>query len=168
MTLRRTPIRRKRPTARRYKSPRCVGLWGKKGGGCKRPAAELARCRKHRHAYLDAIAGLATRTDRCEFPHPFPCAGPVQCNHGIDRGDVGTRWDLRNLFSGCAGLNTWAHNNKRRWYAMVRAKVGDAVYAELEALADKPPKPDYEAIEAAILASLEARGMMPESVKKSV
>lgn len=140
--IRRTALRKKRPTKRTWKTPRCVSR------GCKQPQGPLGRCPKHRDRHLDMLWGARIRTGRCEVPHPFPCAGHIEANHGLDRIDKGTRWDLRNGVSGCHALNTWAHYHKRQWYDLFRSIVGPAVYAELSALANTNADPDYEAIHA--------------------
>ena len=37
-------------------------------------------------------------------------------------------WAEWNVMGGCAAINTWAHHKKLRWYEMLRAMWGDALY----------------------------------------
>lgn len=165
--LRRTPMKRKRTTARRWKSPRCIGILGTaKRLVCRKPAEHLQRCRKHRDHYLDLLWSIKNG-EVCELAdlhdlYGFPCIGPIQGCHGLDRDEKPVRWSLLNRFWGCASANAWGHHNKRRWYAYVKKKLGEIVYAELEEAADRAARsgwePDFEAIERELLADCEHRG----------
>lgn len=146
---RRTPLRAKRPTKRAYKTPRCIYETPTGRQTCKRPQAHIERCGPHADAYLDGLVRqrVAQRPERCEVAHPaFACYGRLVVNHGIDRGEKSVRWDLRNVVRGCDGLNDWARFHKRQWYALFAKHVGPVVYADLERIADRPPKLDYRLI----------------------
>lgn len=146
----RKPLVRKRAKPRTFKTPRCI--WR----GCRRPQQHIQRCRTHAHRHLDTLWSRAVRTGACDVPHlalwGFPCGGAIQANHGYDRGDYGTRWELRNGFSACAAMNTWAYRTgRRRWYAWVEAQWGPTLTARMRALADAPAKIDYEAVLASLM-----------------
>lgn len=145
-----TSLSSTRSTPRKWKTPRCLSR------GCHQPQGSLSRCPKHRDKHLDALWGAKVRNGRCDALHPFPCSGHIEANHGFDRIDKGTRWDVRNGISGCHGLNTWAHYHRRQWYDQFRAIVGEKVYAELKALADANADPDYDAIHAQLGCQCEA------------
>ena len=156
MTIaRRQPLLRKRAKPRSYKTPRCVSR------GCRQPQEDLARCRKHRDHHLDDL--WRTRVgEGCELlilhqQHGFPCRGPIQAGHGLDRDEKPVRWVLLNRFWSCSAANKWAYENKRRWFVYVRAALGANVYEHLETLADQKWQPDYPAIEAELLADTERR-----------
>lgn len=146
--MKRSPLPRKRIKPRAYKTPRCISR------GCKQPQKHIERCQKHANRYLDGLWSARIRTDRCEINHHelFPCGGPVQACHGFDRDEVGTTWDLRNGLSGCAASNAWFHVHKRQWFEYLRDYWGEERYQELKALADHPPKTDYDAVLAALAA----------------
>lgn len=150
----RTPLKKKRPTPRRWKTARCIG-WSTdptKKTRCRKPQAHIERCQPHADLYLDGlvrdILGVG-RERRCLVTHDqvCKCAGVIQVNHGFKRGHKGVRWDLRNVVLACAGLNGWAKYNDARWREDIfQPLVGPEVYAELKALAYDPPKLDYEAV----------------------
>jgi len=158
------PLPRRRARKRTYKTPRCIGVKGK--GYCKKPQEHLQRCTPHAKDYLDALVRQATAGDRCELDHDalgINCVGDLQVLHGLDRDELGVRWDLRNVFRGCSGANAWGHVHKRRWYLYVRAARGADVYDDLCSIADSCAdgfvKIDYEQTERGLLAALEVKGM---------
>jgi hypothetical protein len=156
---RKQPLRRKSPKKRRYRTPRCIGVAGK--GRCKKAQEHLERCTPHAKQYLDGLVRKATASETCELDHDalgINCVGELQVLHGLDRDELGVRWDLRNVFRGCSGANAWGHVHKRRWYAYVQRIRGVDVYADLCRIADEHSsgavKVDYEAVERVLLASL--------------
>lgn len=156
--IRRTPLPKKRPTKRAWKTPRCIG-WSTdpaRTSRCRLPQLHIQRCRKHADWHLDQLLRdiVALRPERCEVPHPFPCYGRLVVNHGIDRDEKSVRWDPDDVVRGCDGLNDWARHNKRKWYAMFAKYIGPKRWARLEAIADNPPKLDYEAIHAELTEAL--------------
>lgn len=123
---------------------------------CPREAAEIGRCVTHAREHLDRsvrniIIASDTKCAAAEWHRViFPCGGPIQVNHKIERELLPTRWDLRNVLPGCRDLNLWAKKNPRRWRAMLRDWEGAAVYDELERIALSGAKPDYTAIAVAL------------------
>jgi len=140
--IRRKPISRTRAKKRTWKTPRCLSR------GCHQPQGPLSRCPKHRHKHLDDLWGARVRSGRCDIDHArwFRCGGAIQANHGFDRIDKGTRWDVANGISGCAAANAYFHIHKRLWYDLLRERWGDAKYLSLKKLADTVTHPDYDAI----------------------
>ena len=158
MTLtRRTPLRKKRPTPRAWKSPRCIGILGTaKRLVCRKPQEHLERCRKHMLLYLDGLWGQNIRTGHCDLAdlhktYRFACGGRVVACHGFDRGEMPVRWDLRQGFSGCDAANKWADDYRVRWYVWCEQQWGGELYADLRGLvmqgASGDWTPDYEQIE---------------------
>lgn len=145
------PIPRKRAKARTYKTPRCV--WGR----CKKPQQHINRCVVHAKKHLDILWSGQVRKEECVVPHwsmwNFRCAGPIQANHGFDRGELGTRWMLTNGFSACAAMNVWAYRNKRKWYSYLREVWGEETYWAMEKYAEQ--EPDYERVLAKLTESAE-------------
>lgn len=167
MIPRKTPLRRKRPTARRWKSVRCIGIKGTANRVvCRKPQEHLGRCRKHLWEYLDGLWGSVIRTGRCDLgdfhrEQGFACGGRVVACHGFDRTEKPTRWDLRNGWSGCDAANKTADDYRVRWYLWCRKTWGAELWDELSALvtlgAAGDWTPDYEAIERSLLAAIAAK-----------
>ena len=168
--MKRTALKRKRATPRRYKTPRCIYATPTGRQTCKKPQEHIGRCVTHAKWYLHGLAREALRTDSCQIDHALlarvtgtlvRCGGPLQVLHGIDRDELGVTWDLRNLFWGDAGTNTWGSKNRRRWYAYVREVRGAETYAELERLADGVNrgnvKVDYGAVERVLRDALQQK-----------
>lgn len=163
MIPRSKPLPRKRAKARKWKSPRCIGIVGT-STRCHKPQEQIGRCVPHAKKYLDGLFTDVVVTGRCEIDHDLlgiRCSGDAETLHGLDRDELGVRWDVRNGFSGCSGANKWGHVHKRRWYVYVEKVRGAAVYADLtrraDAVSSGSVKVDYEEIERELRAALAAR-----------
>lgn len=121
--------------------------------GCYKPVQHIGMCRAHANAHLHGLVRLLVVPNEfttCEAAawHAFmwPCAGPIQVNHIIDREYLLVAWDLDNVLPGCSKLNKWAHFKKQAWARMVKDWRGQAAYRMLEDRAFSGAKPDYDAI----------------------
>ena len=83
----------------------------------------------------DKALSLLVRTEKpyCEFhtqfsrtndpltvPAPCTCSYRLQLCHKISRKKKSTRYDRKNVFSGCSASNTWSHYNQLEWDALWR------------------------------------------------
>jgi hypothetical protein len=55
-----------------------------------------------------------------KIPAPCRCNGVLQASHKISRSKKAILFDERNVFSGCAGSNTWSHFNEADWAVLWR------------------------------------------------
>lgn len=79
----------------------------------------------------------ARAKNKCELKHlnfklpdiiiPFRCSGVLQCCHKYSRKYKSIRYDLRNVYCGCASGNTWANYNPIEWYVLWREMWKDDV-----------------------------------------
>jgi len=76
----------------------------------------------------------------------FECRGPLQDNHGFDRGYARGNlcWDPSNGFSGCASANFYAKFHREEWHDYLRSKWGVARYEEVRQTSLRGPRPDYD------------------------
>lgn len=75
-------------------------------------------CEFHTNKYFGwNLKGPYCVTDWTVKP-PCHCSGPLQLCHKISRSKKATRYDRKNVFSGCSGSNAWAHYNQVKWDAL--------------------------------------------------
>ena len=149
MTLaRRTPLRRKRATARRIRSPRCEKRGCKRRadvvlvGGTTRPDGVFvqtledfekpvgALCKSHAKTEADRIFSLLVRSvGKCER-----CGKTegLQCSHFISRRYLGTRWVRLNAECLCLGCHKFLTERPLEARDRARTLLGEVVYGELE------------------------------------
>lgn len=99
-------------------------------------------------AQLDALCGSIVRArGRCEV-----CGktSDLQWAHGFSRRYRMVRWDLRNGFAICRGDHLKYTMRPLEWDEWLRARWGDALYAELRALALSEQKVDHKAVLASL------------------
>ena len=136
------PIARKRLKPRTVKTSCLVR-------GCKKAPIHIKRCGSHADQYLLRLRRAVVVKDHCELAdwhrEFMQCAGPLQDNHGFDRGY--TRGNLRWTgpgFSGCAGINLWARYHREEWHDYMRSAWGLERYEQIRQLALTGPKADYD------------------------
>jgi 5-methylcytosine-specific restriction endonuclease McrA len=66
----------------------------------------------------------------------------VQCAHGFSRRYRATRWDLRNAWPLCRACHMRFTHNPLAWDEYLLETWGQALYAEMRALALNGPTPD--------------------------
>ena len=115
----------------------------------KLKAKRIAKVRKPTHAQLvkkaDILFGAAVRAAGiCESGRDKH-AGPLQCAHGFSRRYHGTRWELRNAFSLCAGCHVFFTHRPIEWDEWMRGRMGAERYEALRSLA-LLGRPDMERV----------------------
>lgn len=103
-------------------------------------------------AILDKECGAIVRArGRCEN-----CGGTegIQWAHGFSRRYRNVRWDIRNGFALCRGCHLKFTMRPLEWDDWLRARWGEALYAELRALALAGGKVDHKRV----LAGLRGEG----------
>lgn len=164
--LRKAPLRRKRSTVRRYKSPRCMTR------GCDQPMMVICCscerpdengihgwCVKHARRKADALWSAKVRKDHCELAEwhrslGVQCGGPIVACHGFGRSYGATRWLLINGFSGCSGINNWTESHPLEWTDYLKEAWGETVYEELRQKAVGPYEVDLSAVLADLAGSI--------------
>lgn len=174
MISRRSPLPRRRVKPRRPRSPRCSVR------GCKRIARVVSPCEcGNDPAYCSsAPRAAATNTgarwcvshakdeadrrwrapartaEACELAgvDGVACGGPIQAAHGFPRKYLGTRWLALNRWLICSGHHRYYTDRWPEWVAVMRSRLGDAVYDELDRLrqAFVGGPVDYAAVLAAV------------------
>lgn len=74
----------------------------------------------------------------------------IQWAHGFSRRYRMVRWDLRNGFALCNGCHLKYTMRPLEWDEWLRARWGEALYAELRALALSGAKVDHKSVLAAL------------------
>lgn len=106
----------------------------------------------------DALFSLLIRSrGRCEN-----CGSSeyLQCAHGFSRRYRAVRFDERQVWALCRGCHVYFTHRPLEWDVWMRDRMGEALYAEVRALALTGPNPDLAAEVArlsALLAETEGR-----------
>jgi len=111
---------------------------------CKRPGTESGFCKTHLKAECDRLFSLIIRSrGRCECEGTH--VGNLQCMHGFSRRYLGTRWDERNAFCGCARHHMVFTHDPIRWDLWMLDRLGLELYSELRERALSTDKTDLVA-----------------------
>ena len=139
--------------------------------GCPKTALYIERCGTHADEHLLKLRRAFVVKDHCElykWHRPggplgdagFECMGPLQDNHGFDRGYKrgNLRWDPRYGFSGCASANFYAKFHREEWHDFLRSEWGEKEYERLRQITVRGPRPDHEEALAMLSGRKEGKG----------
>jgi hypothetical protein len=94
----------------------------------------------------DSLFGQIIRSSgRCVGRCNGQPKGALQAAHGFSRRYRAVRWDERNCFPLCQGCHLYWTLRPLEWDEWMRARMGEALYAELRDLALNGRNPDLKA-----------------------
>lgn len=133
--MKRSPIKRKRATKRRMKSPACYRR------RCNVRAEIHGLCKSHAKSEADRLFSLETRArGRCEFVDFWLgklviCRGVLQTCHFIPRSYHNTRWNPTNVACGCQAHHMAFDNRPLEKDLMIRKRLTDDGFDSLRRVA---------------------------------
>lgn len=140
---RKTPLRSKRPTPRKFKTPpelQCVRT------RCRKVATVLEWCHVHAAAEADRLFSLyiRARDGGCQVCGMSVAAlrGDLQCMHGVSRRKFATRWDPANAWAGCSRCHYAMTLDPNRWHLWMEERLGPEALGLLRFKAERGGKPD--------------------------
>lgn len=96
----------------------------------------------------DALFGKLVRgRGPCEVCGTY---SDLQCAHGFSRSYQATRWDDRNAFPLCRAHHVYYTHRPLEWDEWLRGRLGEAVYADVRALALSHVRPDLSDLAAVL------------------
>lgn len=127
--MKRSPIRRKRPTKRRTLSPRCEVR------GCTRPARIAEFCRPHAIRACDVLARAQILGESCTA---CGSASNLQWSHHITRGRLRIRWARENSTTHCRDCHARFTHAPALHHAWIIGHIGQPAFDELLDIAYGP------------------------------